>query len=214
VIAAWGYLHRSTHRLTSSFSAARSCSVALLHLCIVASACTYEAQHSAAGLAKRGAWLPSPSRAAVASLQRRAAAAGPPPTSTASAVASGELFMPTSLHSHKQQRRCYAESVCCKRMFQVFQMFQRYVASVLYGCCKSRSEYCILCCNDYTRMLQAYVPNVSSGFFLTYVASVFIWMLQMFHTYVASVLSGYCICFAMDLQVFLEFFCKCFRHMF
>ena len=34
-------------------------------------------------------------------------------------------------------------------------------------------------------------------FVSTYVASVSIWMLHMFHTYVASVLSRYCICFAM-----------------
>ena len=34
-------------------------------------------------------------------------------------------------------------------------------------------------------------------FFETYIASVFIWMLHVFHTYVASVLSGCCICFAM-----------------
>jgi hypothetical protein len=41
-------------------------------------------------------------------------------------------------------------------------------------------------CNGYTRMLQAFVSNISS-IFLTYVASIFIWMLQMFHTYVVSV---------------------------
>jgi hypothetical protein len=36
-------------------------------------------------------------------------------------------------------------------------------------------------------MLQASVPNISS-IFKMYVASVFVWMLHMFHTYVASVL--------------------------
>jgi hypothetical protein len=41
-------------------------------------------------------------------------------------------------------------------MFQVFQMFHMYVASVSYGCCKSRSGCCIcICCNGCTRMLQA-----------------------------------------------------------
>ena len=40
-------------------------------------------------------------------------------------------------------RRCCAESACCKHMFQVFHMFQKYVASVSYGCCKSGSGYCI-----------------------------------------------------------------------
>ena len=39
-------------------------------------------------------------------------------------------------------------------------------------------------------------------FFQRYVASVFIWILNMFHTYVASVLSGCCICFSMAFQVF------------
>jgi hypothetical protein len=38
-----------------------------------------------------------------------------------------------------------------------------HVVSVSYGYYKSRSGYCI-CCNGYTRMLQAYVPNVSSVF--------------------------------------------------
>jgi hypothetical protein len=32
-------------------------------------------------------------------------------------------------------------------------------------------------------------------FFQTYVASVFIWMLHMFHTYIASILYRCCICF-------------------
>jgi hypothetical protein len=51
-------------------------------------------------------------------------------------------------------RRCCAENVSCKLIFQVFQVF-------LFGCFKSRSRCCI-CCNGYTRsMLQVYVPNVS-----------------------------------------------------
>jgi hypothetical protein len=51
----------------------------------------------------------------------------------------------------------------------------------------------ICCCNGYTHMLQESVPNVSSVF-QTYIASVFIWMLHMFHTDVANVLFGYCVC--------------------
>ena len=46
-------------------------------------------------------------------------------------------------------------------------------------------------------------------FFQTYVASVFIWTLHMFHIYVSSVLSGCCICFTMvfkRFQVFLLVF--------
>jgi hypothetical protein len=48
-------------------------------------------------------------------------------------------------------------------MFQVFQMFKWYVASVSREYCKSRSG-CCTCCDSCTRMLQAYVPTVSSVF--------------------------------------------------
>jgi hypothetical protein len=68
---------------------------------------------------------------------------------------------------------------------------------------KSRSGCCIGC-NGSTRMLQAFIPNVSSVF-LDYVASVFILMLQMFHTYVASILSGCCVCFTWLSSVFQVF---------
>jgi hypothetical protein len=55
--------------------------------------------------------------------------------------------------------RCYAESACCNIIFQVFQMFQSYIASVVYWCCKSRSG-CCTCYNSYTCMVQVYVLNV------------------------------------------------------
>jgi hypothetical protein len=58
-------------------------------------------------------------------------------------------------------------SACCKSMFQVFQ---RYVASVIYQCCKIRSRY-FTCCNGYTCMFH---------------------MFHQFQTYVAIVLSGCC----------------------
>ena len=51
-------------------------------------------------------------------------------------------------------------------------MFHRYVASVSYGYYKSRSGCCI-CYNGCTRILQASVLTVSSGF-QTYVISMFI----------------------------------------
>jgi hypothetical protein len=94
-------------------------------------------------------------------------------------------------------------------MFQVFQLFQRYVARVSYGCCKSRLGCCI-CCNGCTLMLQIFVPNVSSVFSdvcckcvyldVAYVSHIyfrcFIWMLrtccngfQVFQTYVSNVSS-------------------------
>ena len=43
--------------------------------------------------------------------------------------------------------------VCCNCMFQMFHLFQTYVASVLSGCC--------ICCSRYTLMLQMYISNVS-----------------------------------------------------
>jgi hypothetical protein len=50
----------------------------------------------------------------------------------------------TSLHFlSKQQVDLAPESACCKRLFQ---MFQRYVASVSYGCCKSRSRFVNVAC--------------------------------------------------------------------
>ena len=60
-------------------------------------------------------------------------------------------------------------------VFHVFQMFQRYVASVSCRYCKSRSG----CCKCFRDMLQAFVQNVSSVFgrifasvFYLYVANV------------------------------------------
>ena len=82
---------------------------------------------------------------------------------------------------------CFAESVCCKRMFRVFWMFQMYVASVLNGCCKNRSGYCI-CCNGCTRILQRSVTNILSMFSGR--------ILQM-------CLSECCICFTHTLHVCL-----------
>jgi hypothetical protein len=42
--------------------------------------------------------------------------------------------------------------VCCKYMFQMFQLFQKYVAGVLSRSC--------VCCSGYTHMLHEYVPNI------------------------------------------------------
>ena len=66
------------------------------------------------------------------------------------------------------------------------------VASVLSGCCKSRSGYCI-CCKCLSPMFHG---------------------VTMFHAYVASFFSVCCICFAIFFQVFSDAFCKCFRRMF
>ena len=103
-------------------------------------------------------------------------------------------------------------SACCKHMFQVFYM---YVASVSCECCKTRLGCCI-CCNGYTHMLQASVPNisdVSDG-----CCTCFVWMFHMFHTYVASffylgvayVSHLCCKCFIRMLHMFSHICCKCF----
>jgi hypothetical protein len=87
-------------------------------------------------------------------------------------------------------------------MFEVFHMDVAkvdqdvvYVSIVVHICCKL----------------------VFHLFFQTYVTSVFIWMLYMFHTYVVSVLSESCVCFTMVSSVFsgvfvsiLDAYFKCF----
>jgi hypothetical protein len=85
----------------------------------------------------------------------------------------------------KQQVDVTLESACCKRLFQVLQMFQRYAVSVSYGCCKNRSMFHMA--------------------FQMYAARVFICMLHRLHTYVDSVLCGCCVCLPW-LQVFLQVF--------
>jgi hypothetical protein len=73
----------------------------------------------------------------------------------------------------------------CKCMFQVFQMFHKYVASVSYGCCKTRSGCCI-CCNGCTCMLQVSVLMFRSSVRL----------------YLQVCLSKCCMCFTHMLHVF------------
>jgi hypothetical protein len=65
--------------------------------------------------------------------------------------------------------------VCLKCMFQMFFLFHTYVASISSRCCKYRSGCCIMC-NGYIRMLQVYVPNVSSVLYIR--CKCFIWTLE------------------------------------
>jgi hypothetical protein len=118
---------------------------------------------------------------------------------------------PSSWRHDRKKRR----SACWKCIFQVFQ---RYVASVAYGYWKSRSG-CCTCYNSYTRMLQAFVQSVSSIFQTYHVCcKCFIWVLHMFshkcckrlfemfhsfHMHVASVLSWCHICFTQMLYAFV-----------
>jgi len=62
---------------------------------------------------------------------------------------------------------------------------------VVHICCKLLFPMCFIC-------------------FSNVCASVFIWMLHMFHTYITSVLFGCYVCFTMVLRCF----CKCFRYIF
>jgi hypothetical protein len=70
-----------------------------------------------------------------------------------------------------------------------------YVAMVVHVCCKL-------------------LFSMFHLFFSTYVANVFIWMLQMFSHMTASVLSGMLCMFTMVSSVFQVFFCKCFKRIF
>jgi hypothetical protein len=157
-----------------------------------------------------------------------ACAARPRPHHSAAPASS---FASTSLSSSKQQ--VYAtESTCCNNMFQVFQIFHRYVVSVVYRCCKSRSR-CYTCCNDYKRMFQVYVSKclicfrrMLQVFYLdvtytcmlqAYVSSVFRCFIRMF----VSVSSKCCIClqlfsnvFQVFSQVFQTLVFKCFIYLF
>jgi hypothetical protein len=74
-----------------------------------------------------------------------------PPTTSAHSVALSSLPVSSSIGLSSKVTH-YTESACCKSMFHVFQLFQRYVVNVLYRCCKSRSGCCI-CCNSCTLML-------------------------------------------------------------
>jgi hypothetical protein len=56
-----------------------------------------------------------------------------------------------------------AKTACCKHLFQVFEIFQRYVASVSHDVAISRLG-CCTCCYRYTHILQASVLNVSTVF--------------------------------------------------
>jgi hypothetical protein len=80
----------------------------------------------------------------------------------------------------------WAIHVCFKCIFQMFYLFQTYVASVSFGCCKTRSGCCI---------------------YMQVFPGVFIRMLQVFHLDICMFLQWLHMCF----QVFFLVFCKCFR---
>jgi hypothetical protein len=67
-----------------------------------------------------------------------------------------------------------------------------------------------MCCNDCTRILQVYVPNVSHIFSDACCKCVYLDVVY-FYTYVASVLSGCCICLQLFLSVFAFVSDTCFE---
>jgi hypothetical protein len=81
-----------------------------------------------------------------------------------------------------------------KYMFQLLQIFQRYVASVSYRCCKSRSGYWI-CCTSYT----------------TYDASIYFKCFICFSRHMLQVfLFGCCVCFTcMFTSIFVRILHMC-----
>jgi hypothetical protein len=127
---------------------------------------------------------------------------------------------PSPLRPHSRIPLCGAPSACQVLLkAHVENICFEYFRNVSYGYYINKSR-CFICCNGYTRMLQASVPNVSSVssdvcckyvyLDVTYVSYVccecFIPMLHMFHTYVASVSSRCCICFCNGYtRVFLVF---------
>jgi hypothetical protein len=94
--------------------------------------------------------------------------------------------------------------VCFKCRFQMFHLFQTYVASVLSGCCKSTSG-----CYIYMQVFQMFSYVCCNCFYLhvcndyTRVFKFFSCVLLVFQTYVANVsivLYVYCKCFLYVLQ--------------
>jgi hypothetical protein len=115
-----------------------------------------------------------------------------------------ELRVDEPPFSSKQQIDVVLESACCKRLFQVFQMFLSYITCVSYECYKHRSR-CYISCNGCLRMLQDFVPNILSIF--SEVCSKFVYLdvtyvsyicLQVFYLEVAYF-------FSMVSSVFLVF---------
>jgi hypothetical protein len=101
----------------------------------------------------------------------------------------------------------------------------------VYRCCKSRSR-CCTCCNDYTRMFEVYVPNVSSSpdecckclsgccksisrcCIYMHIASIYFKCFKMFYTYACKCFIWTLYMFAMIFNCFSGVFRKCFRHLF
>jgi hypothetical protein len=80
----------------------------------------------------------SPTAAAPLSLPRYAVLR-PPPLPGHTTILGCQWLEPAVPRSAMRRTERMMKNACCKRTFQVFQMFQRYVASASDGCCKSSS---------------------------------------------------------------------------
>jgi hypothetical protein len=122
-----------------------------------------------------------------------------------SAAGAGGARTPPAPHPDSQNRPASFSSPMLQTYVQLLQMFQRYVASISYRCCKNRSGYCI-CCNGYTRMFQASVLNVSSVFSDVCCKSFYLDIVYVSYICLLVFLLGRCICFAMTFSSALGVF--------
>jgi hypothetical protein len=87
-----------------------------------------------------------------------------PPTSSALSTSThfvtSSSTTTSSIHPMSKVTLRLRKNTCCKRMFY---MSQRYVASVLYGCCKIRPG-----CLHMLQELYTYVANVYSQCFICF----------------------------------------------
>jgi hypothetical protein len=93
------------------------------------------------------------------------------------AAAIAEVHAATELHTAVELRIdellfSSKHQVDVSHLFKVFQMFQMYVASVLYGCCKSRSR-CYLLLQQFVHICFELLFPMFHLVFYTYVANVF-----------------------------------------
>ena len=100
-------------------------------------------------------------------------------------VVGGARAQPLAAGSHlvTRNRPVQASTPMLQCMFQLFQTFQRHVAIVSYGCCKSRSGHVAsiseACCKHLFKMFYLF-PDVCCNRFDLDVAYVFTHMLQQY----------------------------------
>jgi hypothetical protein len=93
-------------------------------------------------------------------------------------------------------------------------MFHKYVASVSYGCCKSRSRFCI-CCNGCARMLQSFCFQCFIYFFIRMLqvclSRCYICFTHMLHVFHLDVACTFAMAFSSVFRCVSDVCCKCFN---